>query len=233
MDDIYSGYYISDRVEYGITTDQLTIFQAQLQWLSLYLQNDITQPNISQQDSNIKLNNQLKTNEGLTEYPIDNLQNQQDSSISPEEFPSLTAKHETLSCNANKGVKYNEFIFIKYDIDSWNRFYKKKDKALCYLSKYNGKRRQATRNIVITSDILRLNQKEAATKLGMSNCTLSKKWTESNFTRKWPARRHLKIMRKIELIWKLKVLGHAVDCNNLERLNIKLQHNLREAIISI
>lgn len=92
--------------------------------------------------------------------------------------------------------------------------------------------REGEKYFLLTPELLKLKQSDAAAKLDIHPSTFSKKWRQSLPDRKWPYRKHCKIERQIS---RLKEQGQAGDTTNdhiQELINLR-EKNLEPAVIVV
>lgn len=84
--------------------------------------------------------------------------------------------------------------------------------------------------MVITADLLKMKQSEAALKLGIPPSTFSKRWRESLPHRKWPYRKHRKLEKSLKMLKLLQQKGHQEN-ENIDKILAEREENLRDAVV--
>ncbi len=82
--------------------------------------------------------------------------------------------------------------------------------------------------MIITAELLKMKQSEAAIKLGIPPSTFSKRWRESLPHRKWPFRKHRKLEKSLKF---LQQKGNHTEIESIEKLIAESEENLRDAVV--
>eukprot|EP01111_Echinosteliopsis_oligospora_P014982 TRINITY_DN5783_c0_g1_i1.p1 TRINITY_DN5783_c0_g1~~TRINITY_DN5783_c0_g1_i1.p1 ORF type:complete len:336 (+),score=66.48 TRINITY_DN5783_c0_g1_i1:135-1142(+) len=88
------------------------------------------------------------------------------------------------------------------------------------------------RKLVVTSDLLKMKQMNAAMKIGVPPSTFSKRWRESLPQRTWPYRNHRRIEKNIKMLKSMQQRGQDVTAE-LQKMKEQRDLNLAPAVIDV